>query len=515
MRIPFLNLGVTGIFIFGAYLLMVLLQMKGIANDPGVGWHLKTGEVIATTGTIPHVDPFLFSETPRPWVSDQWLSDLLLYKAFHFGGWPLVYGLCTAAYFAAFFFFVFPVVRRESGSALIAAFSMLVGYKLGQVHYIVRPVIFGFPFFAAVYRILIDARFKLGHGEQPYLLYALLVPLFMLWANMHPSFVLGGMLLGIYVIALSWERVFYNKYLSLKVNPTLVAMLFFGLAGLATLVNPYGPELHRSIAELSGNKYFMRLHQEWQGLDLKRGEGMLFEGALAIILSGLMLGNLRGKLRPFEVLVLGLFTHMALSAVRCLPYFGMVACLPMAQAICSLIDSRVLKEFSWGQKVINAAIAIKERENQTIWRPLVWLGIIIPIASAIFIGRVWPYSGEYGPNDERYAFKAIEMMKQAVTEPTVVINHSNFGGFITWYGAPLLKPVHDDRNTLLGEDFYKQMEKVLAIGGELRSFAARTHGKFLMVISDSCQAKHLKATGEFPVFYEDKAVSVFDLRGIK
>jgi hypothetical protein len=495
--------------------MLTLLQMKGIANDPGVGWHFKTGEIIATTGQIPRVDPFLFSETPRPWVSDQWLGDLFLYKSYELGGWPLVYGLCTAVYFGAFFLLIYPIVRRESGSAVIAACAVLLGFKIGQVHFIVRPVIFGFPLFAAVYHILMEARLKLSRGEQPYFKYLLLIPIFFLWANLHPSFVLGGVLLGIFLVSLSWERVFYNNFSSFKYSPTLIALIFFALASLATFLNPYGADLHRSITALSGNEYFMRLHLEWHGLDFKKAEGKLFEGVVLIILLGLAIGDLKGKLKPFDFFCLVAFAHICLVAVRGLPYFGMVCCVPTAIAICSLINSRVLKEFSWGKKIVDGSIAIKERENRTIWQPVAWLGVIIPLISSVWMGRVWPFAGEYGPNDERYAFKAIELMKAAVSEPTVVINHSNFGGFLTWYGAPLLKPVHDDRNTLLGEEFYKQMEKVLAIGDDLKTYATRTHAKFLMINSESGQAKHLKATGEFPVFYEDKAVSVFDLRGLQ
>ena len=82
---------------------LVVLQLDNFADDPGVGWHLRAGEFIAVYRQIPDYDPFLFSETPRRWISDQWFSDLVFYVLKDAGGWPLLYGTLICLYLLTYF----------------------------------------------------------------------------------------------------------------------------------------------------------------------------------------------------------------------------------------------------------------------------------------------------------------------------------------------------------------------------------------------------------------------------
>ena len=47
-----------------------------IPTDIDFWWHLKTGELIATTGVIPTTDPFSYTVPGRPWVAHEWLWEL-------------------------------------------------------------------------------------------------------------------------------------------------------------------------------------------------------------------------------------------------------------------------------------------------------------------------------------------------------------------------------------------------------------------------------------------------------
>src|SRR3989442_3887902 len=49
-------------------------------------WHLKIGEVIATTGSIPRVDLFSFTAAGRPFVIQNWLAELLYYGTYRLAG---------------------------------------------------------------------------------------------------------------------------------------------------------------------------------------------------------------------------------------------------------------------------------------------------------------------------------------------------------------------------------------------------------------------------------------------
>ncbi len=75
--------GVQSAIVISSFFLLLGQQLIGFANDPGVGWHLADGAQIAATGQIPRTDSFL--SEPRAWISDQWLSDLLLYHMYDYG----------------------------------------------------------------------------------------------------------------------------------------------------------------------------------------------------------------------------------------------------------------------------------------------------------------------------------------------------------------------------------------------------------------------------------------------
>src|SRR5262252_2597277 len=53
-------------------------------------WHLKLGEVIATTHSIPKVDLFSFTAAGKLFIAQNWLAELSYYGAFWLGGLPLL-----------------------------------------------------------------------------------------------------------------------------------------------------------------------------------------------------------------------------------------------------------------------------------------------------------------------------------------------------------------------------------------------------------------------------------------
>ncbi len=72
---------------FAAILLLGLLAMTARnAVDPDLWWHLRTGQWIVETGHVPHSDPFSFTRAGEPWVSHEWLSEVVFYELWKHGG---------------------------------------------------------------------------------------------------------------------------------------------------------------------------------------------------------------------------------------------------------------------------------------------------------------------------------------------------------------------------------------------------------------------------------------------
>src|SRR5262245_40301687 len=53
-------------------------------------WHLKIGQIIATTGSIPRIDLFSFTAAGKPFVVQNWLAEVIFYATYAFGGFPLI-----------------------------------------------------------------------------------------------------------------------------------------------------------------------------------------------------------------------------------------------------------------------------------------------------------------------------------------------------------------------------------------------------------------------------------------
>jgi len=62
--------------------LLILLACTALSmrllGDAGIGWHIRTGQLILATHTIPRVDPFSSSMSGQPWFAWEWLYDVLV-----------------------------------------------------------------------------------------------------------------------------------------------------------------------------------------------------------------------------------------------------------------------------------------------------------------------------------------------------------------------------------------------------------------------------------------------------
>ena len=329
--------------ILAAYFLFVN-QLDAFANDPGVGWHLLTGNYILSEGSIPFSDPFLFSDAHRAWISDQWLSDLILAIGFKAGGFPLVYLGFTLLYFTLFFLILYQTLRSFGAHPLGASLASLAAFKMSLIHFILRPTLFGI-FLFAVCGIRILQTLKKERVEiRDYFLFSFL---FFLWANIHPSFPLGFLLLGLLVLQ--------SVCLSLKTLKTRDALILMTTSMAATFINPNGPFLHLSILELTGSSYFMLLNEEWLPIAFNSPEGVVFLLSNACFF-GFCLKMLRSKTITEHIFVIGaslILFLMTLRSVRYLPYFAVIASFPISLFLSDLftfIQKRIGKPFGFAYK---------------------------------------------------------------------------------------------------------------------------------------------------------------------
>src|SRR5215213_9153461 len=145
-------------------------------SDADFWFHLKTGQYVFSTGSIPRTEMFSFTYNGIPWIAHGWLSGVLFYAVYSSVGLKaliFIFALLTAiAFWIAF--------KRANSHPFIAGIATLVAVWTALPNIGVRPRVFTI-LFASIYLALL-ARFARGVKER---WVWLLIPLMSLWANLH------------------------------------------------------------------------------------------------------------------------------------------------------------------------------------------------------------------------------------------------------------------------------------------------------------------------------------------
>lgn len=223
-----LNPYIEKIFIvfFVVSLLFILLYQ---VHDPDVFWHLKTGEWIWQHKRLPDKDPFsytvdahIYEDSKRPYyvLRGYWLSQLIIYGLYSFFGIfgiiifrCLIYlGLISLLYFW---------MRRKGISQLITLLFLIISLISVSISHGERPNTLSYLMAVIVFYIL-DENIYTGKGK------GLLLPVVMLmWSAMHGSFLLGEVLIGIYLLVMVYRLL--RRECSFKTDGFKIVTLFVSM----------------------------------------------------------------------------------------------------------------------------------------------------------------------------------------------------------------------------------------------------------------------------------------------
>jgi hypothetical protein len=154
-------------------------------------------------------------------------------------------------------------------------------------------------------------------------LWLALVGLFVAWANLHGSFLLGIAILGCYalgrIVEVGWKTRRASAIISDRLTQQWVILTACAIA--SSLVNPYGLELLVENVRVARNAN-LRETGPWLPLMLPNLPAVLFLSCLALL--SVVLRHSRRPVRPVEVLLLILFGGLVLPTGRALGWFGPV-----------------------------------------------------------------------------------------------------------------------------------------------------------------------------------------------
>ncbi len=494
------------IFTLLALFTLLRVQVKTFADDPGLGWHLALGRFIFEKVSLPIRDPFLhhIGEAPR-WICDQWIADAFLYGLFQAGSWPAVYSVLLIVFLLSFFWLLCGFLRSSTLSACAALIATVVSFKLAQVHFIARPVIFNVSFLVLMYFLSRRMLERRTFSKQDFVIPLLLA----LWANVHGSFVVG---LAISLFAAS--LLCLGRVFRLELKASLSCVLFAIGLFCSTLLTPYGIGLYENILSQVGSAYFVGLLEEWRPLALTS-----FEGRVFILVNFCIVLSLLGKIRKLAALdyyeycvALG-FAWFTLQHIRMLPIFAIVAALPFAR---SLDEIAAVLARKLPPKGLLVRFFRRIEAHETSAEPGAGFFAILSLLffAIVFVRGELPLSTQIlGPSHEKFPHAAVQYLRErsSATKERVVAAHPNWGGFITFYGENSLRAIIDDRNRMRGEKFYREFFAAMTPTGDWRSFLAEQEADYLLLETKSAYGLYLISEQTLPVCYSDSLSVLFAL----
>jgi hypothetical protein len=432
-------------------LILLFTKLNGartLLGDGDTGWHVRTGEWILANHRVPTADMFSFSRPGAPWFAWEWLWDVLFALLHQRWGMPgVVFVSAIVLCFTSVA--LFRLIRRKCGNGLVAIAVTLLATGGCAIHWLARPHLFTLLFFTLTLHITERA------SEGRVKLLGWLVPLTMLWTNLHGGFFVVFLVLACYVGSDCLNALIENdKDRRMDFLRSTKPWILTGLGCFAaTFVNPYGWNLHKHVVEYITDPYQMLHISEFQAINFHNPVIVYFEPMmLAVILTALW----DARHRRFAGVFLSLgWLHLALIAQRNIPLF-MIASAPLiAKAIVSLIEGArhtVLASWIGRATAWFEEFTVSFEETDRMGR--VYIASAIP---AIFIGLLLLSPKPAGPkftstyDPEFYPEKAIPLLLASETHH--IFADDEWGDYLVYHLYPAKKVFVDGRSDFYGDAF--------------------------------------------------------------
>ena len=400
--------------------------------DPDLWGHIRFGQDILDTWSIPVADPYSFTND-RPWVNHEWLAEAVMAASYQMAGsvgLVLLKIVLVATMLAILLWSLrndrLPTVPRDflTFLAVAAIFSRIIP---------VRPQLFSLVLFCGLLALLKQSE------RQPRVL--VLTPvLFIAWVNLH-----GGWLVGLGTL-LVWSM---TRLMAPSTGAAERRWIASGaiLAVLATFVNPYGAGLWAFLYETVG---FARPDiNDWQPI-FRLPLGFLVPWVLSLMTALFALARGGWPANPARAIVCLMLALASTRVSRLDAFFGLSVVLLLAPQVAGAWPRSAARR---DQPVAKAAGGFVPRAL-----PLV-VASSVAVATGLAIARhptCLTIDPSWAPEAE-----VVDIIRHH-TQAGRLLTWFNWGEYAIWFFGPELKVSIDGRretvytDRLIGDhlDFY-------------------------------------------------------------
>jgi hypothetical protein len=485
----FLLPSISEMVFLSVFLLLALQQGQALLRDGDTGYHIRAGEFILETWTIPERDIFSFRTPPLPWVAHEWLSEIIMAIVHN------VSGLTGIVIFFAFFIAIaylllFKMLRQESRDVLLGALIVCFAAVSSTPHWLARPHIFSLALTVIWYHLLNEFQYR----RKNRLFWLPLLTL--LWVNLHGGYIVGILLLGIYVVGnlVSWitnRRTSSDRFL--QNSKTLLFIMI--VCVLVSMLNPQGYHILLFPFKVTSDTFLMDHVQEFLSPNFHKP--LPFKYLFLLLIA--IVARSRPPVNWIELILILTFTYMALYSVRYITLFVIIT----APILIRLIDqmklevptkvSRFLEERSMG---------LSQMERQTsgyVWS-IIALGAVIALVAA--------GSYQYKFSEEFYPVSAVEFLKKENISGNT-FTHDGFGDYLIYAAWPQYRVFIDGRTDMYGADRMKEYLTLAHAMPGWKKIVDKYAFSSILFDTHSPLANALAEDGDWRLIHSDPLASIF------
>jgi hypothetical protein len=437
--------------------------------DPDLFWQLRAGKDIAGAGKIVLPDSWTYLFQGRPWVNQQWLTQLLFYSFFSaggYGGLEVLKGLLVGA-------MVLLVIGALKAHEPIVRYACALVFLAGTAHYMIfRTHLMSLLCMAALLFLL--ERFGARARLLP------VMALFALWADLHGLFVLGLWVLGSYALVrwLQNGRRFGAE--------TVWEWASVPLSCAATLANPFGWGIWKTVIVAAGDPATGMVTEWWPVWRHSFGQnlGFFFVAALLALLIAFFPKNIHwpGLLGFGFIAFMGVL-HVRFTADCILPAIPLVASL-LSAAREKIGREKLARMVSHGAPALAGALLVvcASSFSYAISHPLVTPGDLLRVD---------------------YPVRAVAWMKRHHLAGRI-FNEYTWGGYIVWE-LPESRVFIDPRTGVLlfPRGFVGEWKDAVETKPGWRETLERGRPDFVLLVTDNYLSAQLAEENDWELLFKD------------
>jgi hypothetical protein len=484
-----LLLSIADAFFLSVFLRLLFALGNSLLKDADTGYHIRAGEFILNTLSVPKKDVFSYTSPSLPWTAHEWFSEVimaLVYKGFGLTGIVIFFSFLIAVVYSV----LFRTIRTDKGNIIFATLLIFLVVPSSQLHWLARPHIFSLLLTVTWYRLLDSYQYKKGNY-----LYAL-PPLMFLWVNLHGGFMFGFILLAVYLVGNAIPLVFMLDH---EKKQEIAKIKFLALTGVACLItaviNPYGYRILLFPLQLTSDKFLMDNISEYLSPNFHGWVPFRYLLFLTIAIFGIS----KARLNLIELILIVGLTHMALYSARYIPLFAIIAAPILLRQAESVLNSGHGTWIDFFKRRSRGIARIDASSKGHIWPILTVLMVCFFVA----MGKI-----EYKFDEKLKPVRAVEFLKKEDLKGNM-FNNDEFGDYIIYAAWPKYKVFIDGRLDMYGSKRIREYIQVANVQPGWEGVIQKYDIRWIIYNANSSLSLFLMQSDDWHLIYADKVAAIF------